>query len=294
MPPPACVIKARAVSGGGTGRANLPAESPFPMATTPFTPPANSNAGALPQPSGAQQLPLFYGSLVPLSSQFHPDHGLVTERSDLGFTRKTHAIPITVDEFAVAQRHYPIVFGSGDSAAPLALVGLQEGRNLFVSEDGKWQEGAYVPAFVRRYPFMLARLKPDSQEMSLCFDDKSGLVTSDAPEKLFAGSEPSEAAKQVLAFCEQFEQAVFRTRGFMEELGKLDLLIDGEVTIQQPGMEQPAVYRGFRMVEEKRLQNIRGDQARKMVQNGMLGLVYAHLFALSQIGALFEKQKLSV
>lgn len=251
------------------------------MATTPDA----ANAGT-------QQLPLFYNSLVPLSSQFHPGYGL-KRRDDVAFTRSTHAIPVTVDEFAIVQRHYPIVFGVGDNPAPLALIGLSEGQNLFVDEAGQWQKDAYVPAFVRRYPFMLAKLQPDSEELSLCFDDQSGIVAVDGSEKLFEGTEPSETTKNILGFCEQFEQAVFRTRGFMDELAKLDMLIDGEVTIQQGDMTEPAIYRGFRMVAEEKLQNIRGDQARKMVQNGMLGLVYAHLFSLSQIANLFEKQRVA-
>jgi hypothetical protein len=77
----------------------------------------------------------------------------------------------------------------------------------------------------------------------------------------------------------------------MEELEKLNLLTDGEVTIQQPDMPEPSVYRGFRMVAEERLQALRGDQARKMIQNGMMGLIYAHLFSLSQITHLFERQR---
>jgi len=236
------------------------------------------------------QLPLFYNSLVPLSSQMHTGFGL-QRRDDVMFTQSTHAVPVTVDEFAVVQRHYPIVFGLGDNPAPLALMGLNEGRNLFVDTAGQWQPEAYVPAFVRRYPFMLAKLAADASELSLCFDDSAGIVTADGTEKLFDGDAPSEVTKGILAFCEQFEQAIFRTRGFMDELTKLDLLIDGEVTIQQPDMAEPAVYRGFRMVAEEKLQNIRGDQARKMVQNGMMGLIYAHLFSLSQITGLFEKQR---
>jgi hypothetical protein len=242
-----------------------------------------------PAADAGQQLPLFYGSLVPLSSQFHPNHGL-KPRDSFAFAKVTHAIPVTVDEFAIVQRHYPIVFGLGDNPAPLALVGLSEGQNLYVDADGTWQAGSYIPAFVRRYPFMLAKLQENTQELSLCFDDTSGQVTADADDKLFDGTEPTEATKSILSFCEQFEQAVARTRGFMDELGKLDLLIDGEVTIQQPNMPEPAIYRGFRMVAEEKLQNIRGDQARKMVQNGMMGLIYAHLFGLAQIGGLFEKQ----
>ena len=236
-----------------------------------------------------QQLPLFYKSLVPLSSQLHPNHGLAV-RDNLAYTRVTHAIPVTVDEFPIAQRHYPIVFGLGENPAPLALIGLQEGDNLFVGEDGQWQAGAYIPAFVRRYPFMLARINQGTEELSLCFDDTSGLVTADAEDKLFAGTEPTDTTKNILTFCEQFEQAIMRTRSFMEELAKLDLLIDGEVTIQQPGMPEPAKYSGFQMIAEDKLQNLRGDQTRQMVKSGLMGLVYAHLFSLSQIAGLFEKQ----
>lgn len=237
----------------------------------------------------ANQLPLFYNSLAPLSSQLHPNHGL-KPLGHLGFTRTTHAIPVTVDEFPLVQRHYPIVFGVGENPAPLALVGLQEGENLFLGADNQWEAGLYVPAFVRRYPFMLARLTPEAQELSLCFDDAAGIVVEGEGDKLFDGTEPTDTTKNILQFCEQFEQAVMRTRSFMDELTKLDLLMDGEVSIQREGLAQPAIYRGFRMVDEQKLQNLRGDQARKMVQSGLLGLIYAHLFSLSLISPLFERQ----
>ncbi len=240
----------------------------------------------------ASQLPLFYRSLVPLSTQFHPNYGLAVQ-DGIGFTASTHAIPVTVDEFAVAQRTFPIVFGVGENSAPLVLLSLVDGLNLYVDADGKWEDGAYLPAFVRRYPFMLAKLGPDATDLSLCFDDTAGIVTPDAEDKLFDGDQPTATTQRILDFCGQFEQAVARTRGFMEELDKLDLIIDGEVTIQQPGAE-PAVFRGFRMIDEKRLQNLRGDQARKMIQNGMMGLIYAHLFSLSQITHLFERQRTAV
>ena len=235
----------------------------------------------------AAQLPLFYQNLIPLTSDLHANHGLV-ERTDLKFARATHAIPITVDEFVSAQRNYPIVFSEGSEGVPLALVGLREGENLFVDADGKWTEGAYIPAYIRRHPFMLARLTPDANVLSLVFDDLAGLVAEGAENKLFdADKQPSQVTKNVLQFCEQFEQAIARTKSFMDELNKLGLLMDGQAQIQNPGMDQPATFAGFRMVDEQKLQNIRGDQARKMVQNGMLGLVYAHLFSLSQMRTLF-------
>lgn len=240
-----------------------------------------------------QMLPLFYKSIAPLSWQLHPDWGFEVPR-DLGFAATTHAIPLTVDEFVMAQRHYPVIFGSGFAAAPLALVGLAEGRNLFVDHEGKWQPGTYIPAYVRRYPFMLAKLNPDADDLSLCFDDASPYFGPGKGEPLFDGQEPTPATRTALDFCAQFEEAVARTRGFMDELEKSELLIEGEVTIQLAGREQPAQYRGFRMVDETKLREMRGDQQRKWAQSGMMGILYAHLFSLPLIREIYEKQEANV
>jgi len=148
-----------------------------------------------------------------------------------------------------------------------------------------------MPAYIRRYPFLLARLRPDSDELSLCFDPTSGAVGEfDEGERLFDGDQPSEATKAVLQFCEQFEAAGQRTAAFVDDLVKADLLMDGEVAIQPEGYEQPFVYRGFRMVDEEKLRNLRGDELRKMNQTGMLALIHAHLFSLSEMRAVFARQ----
>lgn len=242
-------------------------------------------------PQGAPMLPLFYQSLTPLSSQAHLGHK-IRQRTTFPEAARTHAVPLTVDEFASAQKHFPIVFGSGEGSAPLALFGLSEGQNHFVDAEGNWRQDVYIPAYIRRYPFLLAKLSETSEELTLCFDDKSGIVEAGDFDglALFDGEQPSEQTKSVLTFCEQFETAVQRTRVFMDEMAKLDVIIDGEVALQQDGMAEPAIYRGFRMVSEEKLRELRGDQIRKIVQNGMLGLVYAHLFSLGSVRELFAKQ----
>jgi hypothetical protein len=66
--------------------------------------------------------------------------------------------------------------------------------------------------------------------------------------------------------------------------------MDGEVSIQAPGAEQPAIYRGFMMVNEEKLRELRGDELRKMNQNGMLALIFAHLFSMQLMREIFAKQ----
>lgn len=237
-------------------------------------------------PSTQPRLPLFYNSLVPLSPALHRNLSLADELS-IDFARTAHAVPLTVEEFVIAQRFYPIVFAPGDPGTPLALLGLTEGENLFMDADGEWKEGTYVPAYIRRYPFMLARLNPQAQELSLCFDDKSpGFSTGEAEGNLFEGDGPSPRTKDILKFCEQFEIAIQRTRLFMDELKELDLLQPGEATIQTGDTPQ-ASFKGFLMVNEQKLQELRGDQHRKLVKSAGLGFIYAHLFSLSHMRDMF-------
>jgi hypothetical protein len=76
----------------------------------------------------------------------------------------------------------------------------------------------------------------------------------------------------------------------MQELQKAELLMDGEASIQVPGMEQPFIYRGFQMLSEEKFRDLRGDELRKMNQNGMLQLISAHLFSLSLVPEIFGRQ----
>jgi hypothetical protein len=238
----------------------------------------------------AQQLPLLYNDLQPLSSNVHGNYK--ARSSDAApYLTQVHAVPITIDEFVAAQRHYPIVFSGGEAPVPLALMGLNEGVNVFLDDEGKLLGEVYVPAYVRRYPFMLARTRPDSDDLSLCFDPTAGLVGEfEEGAPLFEDGQPSEGTQAVLKFCEEFEISGQRTAAFVKELQTAELLIDGEASVQAPGAEQPFVYRGFQMIAEEKLRDLRGDTLRKMNQNGMLPLMMAHLFSLSLVPDLFARQ----
>jgi hypothetical protein len=238
-----------------------------------------------------QALPLFYNTLEPLSSEAHGNFR-IRPSNGAPFLINQHAIPLTTDEFPLAQRNFPIVFSQGDDGVPLALMGLNEGVNVFIDENGQLRDPyTYVPAYIRRYPYMLARLRPDSDDLTLCFDPTSTTIGAfDEGELLFVDGQPSDTTKNILDFNEQFEQAGARTANFMKELHELDLLMDGEVSIQPDGADKPFVYSGFRMVNEEKLIALRGDQLRKMTQSGLLPLIYAHLFSLSVMREIFSRQ----
>ena len=215
----------------------------------------------------AANLPLLYNDLIPLNSNDH-----VTWKSRMlenaKFMDGQHAIPLTIEEFVPASRNYPIIFSATDNPVPV-----------------------YIPAYIRRYPFLLAKLRPDTDELSLCFDPTSGAVGEfDEGTPMFEDGKPSENTQAILKFCEDFENAGAQTHAFVEELIKLDLLMDGEVSIQQEGQEQPFIYRGFKMIDETKLRDLRGDTVRKLNQNGILALIHAHLFSLQLMREIFAVQ----
>ncbi len=247
-----------------------------------------------PQP----QLPLFYKDLLPLNSRDHGDWK-VTSFQDAGFLANTHAIPLTVDEFVDCQRDFPIVFTAGENPLPIALFGLNEGVNCYIGDDGKLEAGVYVPAYIRRYPFMLAKLTKDTDDMSLCFDPQSGVVgKSEEGQPLFEAGEgdekkPTEYTNGVLEFCRRFEESGQRTRAFLEELKKLDILMDGEIAITRNDMpDKPFVYRGFRMIDEKKLRELDAETVHNLNASGMMMLINAQLFSMNLMRALFERQSM--
>jgi len=241
-----------------------------------------------PQPN----LPLFYKDLMPLNSRDHK--AWKTRPMDAAkWLVGQHAIPLTVDEFIQAQRDFPIVFSSGENPLPLALMGLNEGVNTFVDEDGKVAEPIYIPAYIRRYPFMLAKLTQETDDLSLCFDPTSESVGEfkDGTPLFDDEGKAAQATQDVLDFCERFEQAGARTKAFIEELRKHELLMEGEISISQnDNPDKPFVYRGFQMINQEKLREIRGDLLRTWNQNGLLALINAQIFSLDLMRTIFSRQ----
>jgi hypothetical protein len=238
----------------------------------------------------APTLPIFYKNLVPLSGMLHGKFK-VRGKEVGSYVSNHHAIPVTVDEFILAQRFFPIVFSAADDPVPIALMGLNEGVNVFFDEEGQPRTQIYIPAYARRYPFMLAKMTPETPELSLCFDPDSDMVGEyDEGLALFEDGKATENLNNILKFCEDFEIAAQRTGDFVRELQKYDLLMDGEVSIQPDGAELPYVYRGFKMVDEERLRNLSGDQLSEIAKNGVFSLVQAHLFSMNLMRDVFGAQ----
>jgi hypothetical protein len=235
---------------------------------------------------------LLYEKPVVLSRDVHRHFRL---RGDSSFSHAaaTNSVPLACSEFAAAANEYPIVFAIDEksNAVPVVLLGLRQDENVFVSKDGAW-DSAYVPAFVRRYPFLLAE-KPDQNDFAVCIDEAyPGFSTEHDGDPLFAedGAE-APALRQAIEFLNQFQGESKRTQAFIERLRALDLLIP-QVVKFAPNNASPFVLQGFAVVDEKRLTALDDKQLGELMRTGYLGWIYAHLFSLGNVNKLSKRFEL--
>ncbi len=181
-------------------------------------------------------------------------------------------------EFRLAAPSYPIIFTDDAPAMPLAVLGYKVGQNVFVNDAGQWASGAYIPAYVRRYPFASGQgVKED--ELILIVDEASDLIVDcgvdpDA-EPLFAGDEPSERTREIREFCAAFQQQVPITTAFVEEVRERDLLGSKEIRLDLPdGGSQ--LLTGLRIIEEEKFGALADDVFLQWRHKGWLPLVYWH------------------
>jgi len=232
---------------------------------------------------------LFYQKPVQLNTDVHKDARLGGLSGNFSFARETNSIPLAAVEFFDAVREYPIAFAGSEGGAnfPIGIFGIRQNENLFVSPEGKW-EGRYVPAFVRRYPFVLAE-QQDAEDFNVYLDEAyPGFGAADG-ERLFTDAgEQAPLLKQALEFLATYQGEIKRTRLFVERLQALKLLIPRLLEVVRPG-EQPLVLQGFSVVDESRLMSLPDADLLDLARSGLLAWIHAHLMSLGNVPALAER-----
>lgn len=216
--------------------------------------------------------PLFYENPVTISVQRHGDLHLRTPL-DFTFARQTNAVPLTVTEVPLAAQWYPVAFTAGDPARPVAILGLREDQNLFVDEDGGWREGAYVPIYVRRYPFILTQ---QEDFVTLCIEDREEVLVPDGGRPLFEEGQPTSLLESAMQFCRSAQAAERATRPFVETLTNLDLLDSRTAMIEMPSGDRVSLS-GFLTIDEARLRALDDEVFLELRRQGWLSAIFAQI-----------------
>ena len=213
----------------------------------------------------------------------------VKPSSSFAFARKANSLYLAGVEFNEACKEYAVVFsrlGASKTVVPVVMLGLRARENLFVDEQGAWR-GRYVPAFVRRYPFVLAQLP--GQAMGVCIDEAYPGLNDREGEALFdKEGRDTPFLKNALEFLGQYQREYLRTEAFCQRLEQAGLLMEMNARADLVDGRSFTVA-GLMVVDEKKLMALPDAVALALFRAGELSLIAMHLASLSNMQVLVDR-----
>jgi len=191
-------------------------------------------------------------------------------------------MPIVAPEFGAAAASFPIIF-AGDERTPLAVMGIRTNENLFV-KDGIYAQDFYMPAFARRYPFVLAGDQANDRFV-VCIEEKAECITNKNPaQKFFDGEDTSEFTKEAFQFLQNFERDRMATEQMINRFKELDLFEQKEMNFQGQNPDgspaDPQKIADYFAVTEDRLRALDDATVAELNKNGYMAVAHAHMISL--------------
>lgn len=216
------------------------------------------------------------------------------------FAAQDAIVPLVVREMPKAMMVMPLAFAkTGDSFVPVAIQGLEMGKNLFVAPDGRWV-GRYVPSAYRGYPFLLAQA-PEGKQV-LCVDESSGLLSDSEGEPFFDGDKPSQAVNEVLNFLTQVAANRQATHRICEALQQFNLIQPWSIELHQESQAKesdPAAgenrtrhLEGLFRIDEVALNNLDVSALQTVQRAGGLPVIYCQLLSMQHLPSIGALSKL--
>lgn len=232
---------------------------------------------------------IFYQQAVALNRERHQKLKIQIKPDHFSFAAKTNSVLLAMSEFADASRDLPIVFvGKPDGPFTVAaLVGLADSENLMVGDKGDWETGTYIPAFIRRYPFVLAGAD-NAESLTVCIDEAySGLGNSEGDALFSDEGKETDYLNNIVEFLRLFHAEMSRTSAFAGKVAELGLLTQKMITIEYDGNKK--VLDGLWVVDEAKLNALDDAKALELLRSGFMGLIYAHLLSLNNVSRLAKR-----
>lgn len=225
---------------------------------------------------------MFYKNPQPLAKDKHEKFGVSQIAKPFEFMSDQHFLPITAPEFGAAAASFPVIF-AGEDRNPLAVMGIRTGENLFV-EDGVFAQDFYMPAFARRYPFVLAGDQANDRFV-VCVDESAECVTSKNPtQKFFEKGDTSEFTKEAFTFLQNFERDRQATTIMIEKFKELDLFEQRDMHFQGQNADGSPAERqkiaDYFAITEERLRKLDEKTLKEFSENGYLAVAHAHMISL--------------
>lgn len=226
---------------------------------------------------------LLYVQPEPLNPETHGKLGVRTSPNPYRFAARAHAVPLQVSEFGPAAINYPIIF-AGESKQPMAILSIRQNESLFISEDGYFEPSAYIPAYLRRFPFVLAD-DPANERLIVCVDVGTDVLVEGGELALFEGGEATEFTKSAIEFCTNYEGERRRTESFIKLLQDNDLFELKEAFFNPTNPDgstgEPVRLADYFSVSEEKIKALTPAKLAELRDNGALAMMFAQLVSIN-------------
>lgn len=228
-----------------------------------------------------------YGEITLLLSSSHGDLRFARPERYPSAAGMTSVI-LAGSECAEAAPDYPLVFAQQKGRRSVhAVTGYSAGENLFVGENGEWRRDTYVPAYVRRYPFIVIE-DPEVQKFMLAADLSSDVIGKEEGDPLFENGEPSETAKNALAFCTSYHHELVEAEKLIDQIADLGILVERNADLILPDESKHQIT-GFQIVDEEKFKDLSGVDFLSLRRSNALPLIYAHLISMRNWRKLIDR-----
>lgn len=231
---------------------------------------------------------LIYDGAKAVSSTRHRDWS-VKSGTDYGFASEVNSVPLTAVEFAPSAPHFPIVFAGDEQLMPLAMLGLRNSESRFVDAQGHF-DAPYVPAFLRRYPFVFSS-QDEGRNFTLCIDESyAGCNQENRGERLFdADGERTTYLNRVLEFLKEYQVQFARTQAFCKSLDELELLEPMTAQLTPPSGGERITLTGFKAINREKLKALPGETLEALMRNDGMELIFWHLQSLNNFKPMLQR-----
>lgn len=229
---------------------------------------------------------MFYEQVMPISLQRHSDW-YVEGGLNYEFAKHVNSVPLVAAEIPSAAREYTVVFAdAGETVVPVALLGIKDNENVYVTEDGNW-DAKYIPAFVRRYPFVFSQ---HEDKYTLCIDESwSGCNQEGRGERLIdENGERTAYLEKLMSFLQDYQQNTQRTTFYGNKLKELGLLEQKAATFTSADGKKISL-KGIMAASREKLNELPAETLHELAQTGALEVTYAHLLSMNNLSLMVER-----
>lgn len=231
---------------------------------------------------------LFYDKIVPLDTDKHKNTKIALI-SDYSFTARTNSVPVAGIEFIASSKEFPITFiqNTEGKFIPVIILGMEDDTNLFVTDDGRWN-AYYLPAYIRRYPFVPS-VGDDKDKLNICVDESYSGFGSESGVPLFnEDGSPSPLMEEVIKLVQDYHGSLQRTSEFCDRLAEADLLTEFNAEFGSRDRKRKFKLSGLYAVDEEKLLNLSEDKALDFFKRGEFSWIYSHLHSLTNFPKMVD------